>query len=190
VTEEQSSEDGRFYWESYEIVTCLGCEDVSFRKNWKSSDDDDVDQNGEVFPANHPELFPPRRAGRKRLKREENLPSSVRNIYHEVHLAISNNQRVLAGIGIRALVEAVCAQKKATGGNLEKKIDDLAAKNVLTASAAEILHRTRLLGNMAAHEVRVSEKLCKWQIRGGLLTPRRPHDHGTEDPVPVFRRAT
>jgi hypothetical protein len=77
----------------------------------------------------------------------------VRNIYHEVHSAISNNQRVLAGIGIRALVEAVCAQKRAAGGNLEKKIDDLATRNVLTKSAAETLHRTRLLGNAAAHEV-------------------------------------
>ena len=153
ATENQSSDDGRYYWESYEIVACLGCETVSFRKNWRSSDEDDVDENGEVYPANHPELFPPRRAGRKRLKRVENLPSSVRNIYHEVHSAISNNQRVLAGIGIRALVEAVCAQKRAVGGNLEKKIDDLAARNVLTTSAAVTLHRTRLLGNAAAHEV-------------------------------------
>jgi hypothetical protein len=66
---------------------------------------------------------------------------------------MSNNQPVLAGIGIRALVEAVCAEEKANGRTLEKRIDDLAAKNVLTVTAAATLHRTRVFGNAAAHEV-------------------------------------
>jgi hypothetical protein len=77
----------------------------------------------------------------------------VRSIYHEVHLAMSNNQPVLAGIGIRALVEAVCAEEEVIGMTLEKRIDDLATKNVLTGAAAATLHRTRVLGNTAAHEV-------------------------------------
>lgn len=61
--------------------------------------------------------------------------------------------KILAGIGIRALIEAVCAEKKASGRSLSDRIDDLADKNVLTREGAKILHGTRLLGNEAAHEV-------------------------------------
>ncbi len=141
-------------WEQYEIVACLGCEKVSFRRNWQSSDHLGYDhEEGIDPPVDHPEVFPPRRAGRKRIKREYDLPAPIRAIYDEVHQAIANSQRVLAGIGIRALVEAVCAEKGATGRTLEGRIDDLATKGVLTTDAARVLHGTRLLGNRAAHEV-------------------------------------
>lgn len=60
---------------------------------------------------------------------------------------------ILAGIGIRALVESVCREKAAQGSNLEIKIDDLVAKGVLTRDSANTLHGTRLLGNRSAHEI-------------------------------------
>jgi hypothetical protein len=56
-------------------------------------------------------------------------------------------------VGIRALVEAVCSAESAKGRTLENKIDDLVKKGILTAKNAQILHRTRLLGNRAAHEI-------------------------------------
>ena len=39
---------------------------------------------------------------------------------------------------------------------VEKRIDDLVAKGYLTTSGADILHRTRVLGNEAAHEVQAA----------------------------------
>jgi hypothetical protein len=81
------------------------------------------------------------------------LPMQLRQVYEETHAALSSNQPVLAGIGLRAIVETVCKDRKAKGGNLEKKIDDLVTQNVLTPSGAEILHSLRLMGNDAAHEV-------------------------------------
>ena len=60
---------------------------------------------------------------------------------------------ILAGIGIRALVESVCREKDAQGRKLEIKIDDLVTKGVLTHSSAETLHSTRVLGNKSAHEL-------------------------------------
>jgi hypothetical protein len=152
VERSESTEEDQ-YWDEYEIVACLGCEHVSFRQSWFSSEEFHLDDSGEPGFAEHAEIFPPRRAGRRRLKRAYDLPALVRGIYHEVHLAISNNQRILAGIGIRALVEAVCAEKRAMGSNLEQRIDDLATKKVLTEEAAKVLHATRILGNRAAHEV-------------------------------------
>jgi len=61
---------------------------------------------------------------------------------------------VLAGVGLRALVETVCKEKKALGKELYAKINDLAAKQMLTLSGADILHKVRTLGNDAAHDAK------------------------------------
>jgi len=61
---------------------------------------------------------------------------------------------ILSGIGIRAIVEAVCKEKKTTGKNLQERIDDLVKKQLLTPASAEILHNLRVLGNKASHEVK------------------------------------
>ena len=61
---------------------------------------------------------------------------------------------VLAGIGIRALVESVCKQKRVRGTNLQQRIDGLATAGLLGAVEAKTLHRIRFLGNKAAHEMK------------------------------------
>lgn len=61
---------------------------------------------------------------------------------------------VLAGIGLRALVETVCKEREAEGKNLEQRIDNLVAQGVLTLDGAEFLHSLRIMGNQAAHEVK------------------------------------
>jgi hypothetical protein len=55
---------------------------------------------------------------------------------------------------VRAVVEAVTADRRAAGSNLSKKIDDLVVKGDLTTEAAKILHKLRVLGNKAVHEVK------------------------------------
>lgn len=145
--------DWDFDWcEVHQIVQCLGCESLSFRKS--SSNSESVCQVGEdEWEVDEKvELFPPRISGRKNLQNTQMLPIDSKRIYDEVKLALSISQPTLAGIGIRALVETVCKEKNATGLNLENKIDDLVTKGVLTNEGAEILHGLRFLGNEAAHE--------------------------------------
>jgi hypothetical protein len=77
----------------------------------------------------------------------------VARIYNETHSALCNKMPILAGIGIRVLIEAICKEKTASGKNLEEKIDSLVSMEVLTKDGAEILHSLRILGNIAAHEV-------------------------------------
>jgi hypothetical protein len=60
---------------------------------------------------------------------------------------------VLAAIGLRALIEAICRERNIADGNLEKLIDGLATSGVLSTAQASILHGHRFLGNIAAHEV-------------------------------------
>jgi hypothetical protein len=61
---------------------------------------------------------------------------------------------MLAGIGIRSLIEAVCKEEDAQGSNLKDKIDDLVKMGFLTQSGAEILQKLRLMGNEAVHEMK------------------------------------
>jgi hypothetical protein len=138
--------------QSFQIVECCGCRWLSFRHEWSDSEDVEVDEDsGAERPIVHETIYPGRLADQKPLD-DYGLPAKVRAIYREAHFALRNQQPILAAIGIRALVEAVCAEKKAAGRDLEKRIDELVSLGVLTRAGADILHGTRLLGNKAAHE--------------------------------------
>jgi hypothetical protein len=81
------------------------------------------------------------------------IPVSVWKIYKEAIDALNANIRTLAGVGLRATVEAVCLNNNIRDGTLETKIDELAKHNLLTAAQAELLHEERYLGNAALHEL-------------------------------------
>lgn len=140
-------------WQDYEIVFCQGCREVSFRMQSTCSEDVYIDQEtGEMELIEDVELYPSRIAGRKQVKDMYLMPLEIQQIYKETHGALCARLNILAGIGIRTLVESVCREKMASGSNLENKIDDLVIKGVLTQNSAKTLHSTRLLGNKSAHE--------------------------------------
>ena len=139
---------------NYQIVQCQGCRNVSFRKCETNSENvyyDNVEEA--VLPYDHIELFPKRVEGHPNLSEKHRLPPKIALIYNETYAALGNGQPVLAGIGLRALVETVCKDKAAKGRNLEQQIDDLVSTGLLTIEGAEILHSLRVMGNAAAHEV-------------------------------------
>lgn len=144
-------------WEDYEIIQCQGCKLVSFRKNNRNTENTFIFRNEtgdyEEDLSDNIELFPSRILGRQKLQQAVIIPYKVRQIYEETHSAMSNSLFILTAIGIRALIEAVCKEKSATGRNLQDKIDKLKNLGILTNDGAEILHSIRLLGNVAAHEV-------------------------------------
>lgn len=149
------SHDYEIHFETkYQVVECQGCTSISFRKNETDSEEMLEDESGNWIPVDHEELYPSRVAGRHKLDQASLLPREVENIYNETHFALCNRQQILAGIGLRALVETICKEKQAPGKDLEKKIDSLIDLGVLTPDGAEILHSLRILGNVAAHEVK------------------------------------
>ena len=153
---DQSGHDDDFQWEQkYQIIRCRGCKTLTFRS--ESSNSEDYIQLGEnEYETDISEkLYPSRIEGIKDLGSDVvYLPSDLRRVYAETTQALINDSPVLAGIGLRALVETVCKYKKANGKDLYEKINDLSANHVLTPSGAEILHKVRTLGNKAAHEVK------------------------------------
>lgn len=145
-----------FEWfEQYQIIKCQGCKTISFREGKGNSEDYEPDEDGNPTTTVYEKLFPSRVDGLKGLDEEDAhyLPSTVRRIYEETRQALLNSSPVLAGIGLRALLEAICKAQNANGRDLFAQIDDLAREGKLTAANAAILHKVRSLGNKAAHEM-------------------------------------
>ena len=131
--------------EKYQIIQCMGCESISFCRisfqNNQSNNKEEID------------LYPSRIRGRQKLK-IESLPPTIAEIYEEIHLALSNKLLVLATIGIRTLIEAVCDEKNSAARSLRDKINSLVDMKLLTQKNASNLNKLRSFGNMAAHEVK------------------------------------
>ena len=137
----------------YQMVRCRGCETISFaERSWNSEDTDHEGQAIERL------VLYPSRTIRKPIENYYYLPGKVRKVYQETLTALSNTAPILAAIGIRAVVEAVCKDKGCTGHNLENNIDLLVQKGHLAADQADFLHLQRFMGNAAAHEIAPPEQ--------------------------------
>lgn len=135
-----------------QIIQCLGCETVSFRTISTCSEDMDYNDDGMYYPEAI-KYYPGRSVGLKSIE-SDLLPYNIRKIYEETMLSIDNKQYILAGIGIRAIVETVCKDLDAKGSNLFDKINSLREMSIVTSEGADTLHKLRVLGNDAAHEVK------------------------------------
>jgi Domain of unknown function (DUF4145) len=155
-------DDGWWDKTNYQIIQCMGCDDISFRKLYNDisqqqhSDDDETTQ----------ELYPQRGAHSRPIEPYRGLPTSIRTIYRETIDSYNANLTLLCGVGVRAVVEAICIDKSITSGkvktktggertskNLDGKISGLATKGFLTVDNAEVLHELRFLGNEAVHDM-------------------------------------
>lgn len=137
----------------YQIVQCLNCDDLSFRKDYSDSNSTEYDpETDEVVYYNIVDVYPSRTAGRFRLKGVHYLPAKVRAAYEELIQALNGGQKILAGLGVRVLIEMICKDKNSKGQNLYDKIEDLVRIAVLTPAGSDILHKLRSMGNDSAHE--------------------------------------
>ncbi|WP_294053267.1 DUF4145 domain-containing protein [Thiolapillus sp.] len=142
---------GDFIWyDEHQIVQCHGCETISFRKTHNNSED----------LTHFIDIYPNPEDGRDAIDYDHLLPSNLQLIYNETIKSINFGQAVLTGMGIRAIVETVCKDinpnkdKNANRKDLCEKINYLVKQDILTKKEADILHKLRILGNEAAHEVK------------------------------------
>lgn len=140
----------------YEIIQCSGCDSISFQKVSSDSDDFEQDDDGNLIRTEKVEIYPNRLMGRVVLEDTYLLPERVCLIYKETYLALCTKLKILACVGVRALIEAVCLEKEAKGKKLQIRIDNLVTKGILTKINADILHKTRILGNAAAHDTKIA----------------------------------
>jgi len=138
------------WWESYEIIQCLGCDDISFRKVFACTEDFDP-QTGQL--EENISLYPDRTSGRNPMSGYEEFPIKTRRIYMETIKALNVATPLLAAIGLRALIESICLAQETKSHNLAKGIDELAKMGLLSEKQADFFHNHRFMGNEAAHEM-------------------------------------
>ncbi|HIF6624823.1 TPA: DUF4145 domain-containing protein [Serratia marcescens] len=140
---------------SYQILQCLGCDTKSFRNVFYDLE--------AAYPTyeNHWEVpedvtvYPKAVEGHKEIQNLWELPDIVKTIYSEVLTALREDSKVLAGLGLRAVVEAVCNDLAILGRNLEVRINKLASSGYISKNDAERLHGIRFMGNDAAHDIKM-----------------------------------
>lgn len=181
---ESSFEDGGdgngIHWDcANQIIQCLGCETVSFRTVSTCSEDVEHDHDGSFYPETI-KYYPGRTEGIKSIE-SHLLPYSVQQIYQETILSIENEQYILAGIGVRAIVETICKDLETEGRDLYHKINTLKERSIVTTEGADTLHKLRVLGNSAAHEVKahnsrqleLAMQIIEHMLDGTYIIPER-----------------
>ena len=158
--------------DTYEIIKCLGCEEISFRHDSTNSDAYDP-ETGEHYE--NVRLYPIRSDKTLPLKPYYNVPAIVRNIYRETIDAFNNELNLLCAAGLRAIIESICNNEMVIDGpvirtskdgtnkvvrakDLMGKINGLHEKGVITKKQVDILHEHRYLGNEALHALDTPHK--------------------------------
>lgn len=138
----------------YQIVECLGCDAKSFRKVFYDIEASYPEYDDEWIVPEEVTTYPKAVKGHKEVGSFFDFPEIVRTIYNEVLSALKEDTKILAGLGLRAAVEAVCNDLGVTGRNLANRINKLATNGYISKNDAERLHGIRFMGNDAAHDMK------------------------------------
>ncbi len=130
--------------------------DISFLKRHTNGLFADEDEDGDVgyFDENFPNKEYDLDVVLLSEQQQSTLPKIFRNLYEEVEGAFKEESNILAGVGLRMLVEAICMERKIKGKNLQEKIKNLSPAGLISANEIPILDKLRLIGNFSAHEIK------------------------------------
>lgn len=148
-------EEGYDYALEHYVIKCLGCENVSFRKEIVDLEIIYPDEHGNWDPEITSTTFPSKSKVVKGLKNTYNLPEKIKLIYDEAISAYNAECAILTGVAFRAIIEAICIEESITGKNLEVKINNLVRQKLITEKEAKRLHSIRFIGNDSVHEMKV-----------------------------------
>ena len=142
------------FWEGfqYRFWVCLGCDTGSLEVAYTNAGMYGP-QDKEVWEFT---LHPKRKTSDLAPKRFGQLNPTLTDIYREIIESYNNNSKILCAIGLRALLEGICAEKDISGNKLYDKIDGL--KAFLPENIVECLHGFRFMGNYAAHELQAPKQ--------------------------------
>lgn len=151
--EDSTTDEDIKWWSQNYIIQCRGCKTVSFCEESQCTEDLLFNKDGNAELEVQQKVYPGRVAGRPLLEEFIRLPYGIAMIYKQTHEATCSKLSILAGIGLRAIVEAICKENHCRGKSLLLKINNLVVQGIITQSDADILQTIRIMGNEAAHEV-------------------------------------
>lgn len=151
------------WYQKHQMIECYGCENIQFRIIY--SDETMVKSfyhDGEGQYPDHEyfedhKFYPPFIIEHKKIRNLYYLPEKIRVVYNETLEAIKSGSYILAGVGLRALIEAITLDQKIDKGNLQVRINKLVSQKLITQNEADRLHAIRFLGNDSVHEMDVPQ---------------------------------
>jgi hypothetical protein len=148
---EESEEYSRqiSYWEKTEqrLWVCLGCDASTLELAYTSAGMQGPDEN-DLWDSTY---YPKRDYSDLPRKRFRRLDRKLSKIYGEVIECFNSRLEISCAIGLRALLEGICAEKGIKAGNLSSQIDQL--DQYLPTNIVKNIHGFRFMGNLAAHEL-------------------------------------
>lgn len=147
-----SPDEDYYYVSYYRVVKCCGCDTVSFDREVIEEGNVEYNQDGyeEIVPVHT--SYPVKEYSIEPLVSWE-IPSLINRAYKESVDALNNESYLLASIGFRATIEALCLENGINSGNLADKIDTLRKKGIITDADCKRLHEVRFMGNDSAHQM-------------------------------------
>ena len=154
--------------ENHQIIKCNGCHLIRYKEEYYDS---------EYYYLDEPEIsiYPVKR---KALDQSSDFPEFLEKIYIETNSALANRLAILAGIGLRSMVEAICKdliekQEQETGETIKVLVDKQSTKQkpiqevslkrkieyfkeirIFNENFEQILQIIREIGNDATHETK------------------------------------
>jgi len=117
----------------------MGCDSIRFRIVEDCSDD-----NPEAGPRDR--IYPDDPQSGRQPEDLPEFPDDVRQMYQETIRCFNAGALTMAGDGLRAIVEAICQDRKVTGAPLANMIDELVKQGYLVKAQADLLHEERYIG--------------------------------------------
>lgn len=140
--------------DTWAVVQCQGCLTNSFHHRNEDFEQVYEDFEGDLQHVISDTSYPSVIQNHRPLSATHHLPDLINTIYQQTVKALSQHAYVLASIGLRATIEAVCNSLDVSGTNLQKRIDSLFKAGYVSNGDKKRLHAIRFLGNDAAHEIK------------------------------------
>lgn len=149
VTEEVDQHISVTAYEWNRLLMCAGCKTVSMERITGHSEDWDP----ETGQSNcRQEYFPPRTyRPTPRWLDELTIPAYVRSSLAEIYVAVQNDVRGLAGMGIRALLESLMIKTVGDNGTFAANLDAFVSAGHVSRGQKEMFESTLELGHAAMH---------------------------------------
>lgn len=156
---------------TYSIFRCGACDTVCYESASWDSEDYDHDYEGNTIANVYIRQYPAPVSAHFNFN-TESTPTRLNDLLDEMLYALAGLMMTLATVGLRLVVEFIAKDKQCAGGNLEKKIDNLHARQEIDEDQRVLLQRIRKKGNAGAHEavgMNANELVAGMSIIEGLL---------------------
>jgi ribosomal protein S27E len=136
------------------VIQCDGCDEISFLERVSGDVYSNSDDSPSYFDFNYPTNQYDIEVNFLIDDEKNKLPKLLADLYQEVEGAFKEESNILAGVGLRMLVEAICIEQKITGGNLKLQIPKLHLAGLISSNEVPILDKLRQIGNFSAHSIK------------------------------------